>query len=129
MQVSVLPRMRVVAAPRDVIGASAQRRRTIPTPAPSCDSAFNPDLRPERYQPYLCGNGTYNMEATLIFTTGHDGIKAFFHDDGYFSYPALVLYGCLYFVFAVVTYGIAVPSGLFVPCILTGAAFGASLRP
>ena len=61
---------------------------------------------------------------SLIFTTGHDGIKAFFHDEANFSWEALLLYGCLYFWFAVVTYGIAVPSGLFVPCILTGSAFG-----
>lgn len=28
------------------------------------------------------------------------------------------------FILAVITYGIAVPSGLFVPCILMGCSFG-----
>ena len=36
----------------------------------------------------------------------------------------LCLFCAMYFVLAVVTYGMAVPSGLFVPCILIGASMG-----
>jgi len=36
----------------------------------------------------------------------------------------LILFCFVYFVLAVITYGMAVPSGLFVPCILIGASMG-----
>ena len=56
---------------------------------------------------------------------GQEGaILAFFHSPGRFDKAALAAYMCLAFVLAVVTYGAQVPSGLFVPCILMGGAFG-----
>lgn len=36
----------------------------------------------------------------------------------------LCLFCAMYFLLAVITYGMAVPSGLFVPCILIGASMG-----
>ena len=36
----------------------------------------------------------------------------------------LLLFFPIYFLLATWTYGVFVPSGLFVPCILTGAAWG-----
>jgi len=86
-----------------------------------------------KYIPFTCPNGTYNQMATIIFTTQEDGIHALFHDDAArsddarhyiptFEPTVLLTYGCMYFFLAVYTYGLAVPSGLFVPSILTGSA-------
>lgn len=41
-----------------------------------------------------------------------------------FSSGALFVFFVPYCVMACITYGIAVPSGLFVPSLLSGAAFG-----
>jgi H+/Cl- antiporter ClcA len=68
----------------------------------------------------------FNTYATLSLQgEGQEGaILAFFHSPGRFDKAALAAYACLAFVLAVVTYGAQVPSGLFVPCILMGGAFG-----
>ncbi len=34
------------------------------------------------------------------------------------------LFALFYFILATWTYGLSVPSGLFIPCLLTGAAWG-----
>lgn len=43
---------------------------------------------------------------------------------GAYNLATLGIFFCVYFLLACLTYGLGVPSGLFVPCILTGATFG-----
>jgi H+/Cl- antiporter ClcA len=90
----------------------------------------------ELFQSYQCGNssdfavsGLYNEMATLSFTGGEKIIKTLLHshstfDEPVFSAACLLCYLPVYFVLAVVTYGVKVPSGLFVPGIILGATFG-----
>eukprot|EP00538_Stauroneis_constricta_P004281 CAMPEP_0119571748 /NCGR_PEP_ID=MMETSP1352-20130426/44275_1 /TAXON_ID=265584 /ORGANISM="Stauroneis constricta, Strain CCMP1120" /LENGTH=883 /DNA_ID=CAMNT_0007621431 /DNA_START=162 /DNA_END=2814 /DNA_ORIENTATION=+ len=73
----------------------------------------------------------YNEVASLIFTEADVAIKQLFHfregggdDNSTFSSGALFLFFVPYMIMATVVYGIAVPSGLFVPSLLSGAAFG-----
>ena len=75
-------------------------------------------------QPFLCPNGTYNDMATLFFNDQETAIKQLFHDSGVFSLLSLGIFFILFFIMACWTYGASVPSGLFVPCILCGAAYG-----
>ncbi|KAL3909602.1 MAG: hypothetical protein SGARI_002523 [Bacillariaceae sp.] len=67
--------------------------------------------------PFLCDPQTeYNELASLIFTEPGDAIRLLFHLHKHaFSTAALLLFFFFYITMAVVTYGIAVPSGLFVP--------------
>jgi len=82
--------------------------------------------------PFRCEKGKeYNEVASLIFTEADIAIKQLFHfresganDASTFSSAALFLFFVPYMVLASITYGIAVPSGLFVPSLLSGAAFG-----
>jgi chloride channel 7 len=82
--------------------------------------------------PYRCVKGKeYNEVASLMFTEADTAIKQLFHfresganDTSTFSSAALFLFFVPYIVMASLTYGIAVPSGLFVPSLLSGAAFG-----
>lgn len=83
--------------------------------------------------PFRCEAGKeYNEVASLFFTDADTAIKQLFHfrengeDDvsSTFSSAALFLFFFPYIAMATVTYGIAVPSGLFVPSLLSGAAFG-----
>jgi len=50
--------------------------------------------------------------------------RLFFHSKADFTVPVLLAYLVATFFMACITYGIAVPSGLFVPCILMGSAVG-----
>ncbi|KAL0603341.1 LOW QUALITY PROTEIN: Chloride transport protein 6 [Plecturocebus cupreus] len=73
---------------------------------------------------FFCPNDTYNDMATLFFNPQESAILQLFHQDGTFSPVTLALFFVLYFLLACWTYGISVPSGLFVPSLLCGAAFG-----
>jgi len=67
----------------------------------------------------------YNEIASLFFNDGNAAIKLLFHMHHHtFSLGALFLFFVFYISLATVTYGIAVPSGLFVPSLLSGAALG-----
>jgi len=83
--------------------------------------------------PFRCVPGKeYNEVASLILTEADVAIKQLFHfrevDSGgggqTFSSGALFLFFLQYTTMAMITYGIAVPSGLLVPSFLSGAAFG-----
>jgi chloride channel 7 len=86
----------------------------------------------EALVPFQCVAGKeYNEVASLIFTDADTAIKQLFHfreagqdDSSTFSSAALFLFFLPYIALATLTYGIAVPSGLFVPSLLSGAAFG-----
>lgn len=67
----------------------------------------------------------YNELASLIFTEPGVAIRQLFHLHKHaFSDAALFIFFIPYIGMAVVVYGIAIPSGLFVPSLLSGAAFG-----
>jgi chloride channel 7 len=86
----------------------------------------------EALVPFKCiPKKEYNEVASLIFTEADTAIKQLFHfreagkdDSSTFSSAALFLFFLPYITMAVGVYGIAVPSGLFVPSLLSGAAFG-----
>jgi len=86
----------------------------------------------EALVPYQCERGKeYNEVASLIFTDADVAIKQLFHfreagenDIATFSSAALFLFFLPYITMATFVYGIGVPSGLFVPSLLSGAAFG-----
>ncbi|XP_034393535.1 chloride transport protein 6 isoform X2 [Cyclopterus lumpus] len=73
---------------------------------------------------FFCTNKTYNDMATLLFNPQEAAIHQLFHQDGTFSPVTLSVFFLLYFLLACWTYGVSVPSGLFVPSLLCGAAFG-----
>uniref|UniRef100_A0A3Q2DI11 Chloride channel 6 n=1 Tax=Cyprinodon variegatus TaxID=28743 RepID=A0A3Q2DI11_CYPVA len=73
---------------------------------------------------FFCSNQTYNDMATLFFNPQEAAIHQLFHQDGTFSPATLSIFFLLYFLLACWTYGVSVPSGLFVPSLLCGAAFG-----
>ena len=80
---------------------------------------------------FRCEESQYNEVASLIFTDADTAIKQLFHfreagvdDASTFSSAALFFFFIPYISLATIVYGIAVPSGLFVPSLLSGAAFG-----
>ncbi|PIO16351.1 hypothetical protein AB205_0009200, partial [Aquarana catesbeiana] len=73
---------------------------------------------------FFCPNDTYNDMATLFFNPQESAILQLFHQEGTFSPITLSFFCSMYFLLSCWTYGISVPSGLFVPSLLCGAAFG-----
>ena len=59
-----------------------------------------------------------------VISAAGRSIKMLFHSSEKFTDLSLLYFAVVYFVLACVTYGIAVPSGLFVPSLLAGAAVG-----
>lgn len=82
--------------------------------------------------PFNCIPGKqYNEVASLFFCEADVAIRQLFHfretgetDSATFSSAALFLFFIPYITLASLVYGIAVPSGLFVPSLLAGASFG-----
>jgi chloride channel 7 len=80
---------------------------------------------------FHCPEGHYNQLASLYFTSGDMAMRQLFHFrevDGMgeqsFTTGPLILFFLPYFFLAAITSGVAAPAGLFVPTLLSGAAFG-----
>ena len=75
---------------------------------------------------FNCKKGVeYNEMASLIFTDAGSAVHLLFHAGvDAFSPSSLIVFAVLYLSLASLVYGIAVPSGLFVPSLLGGAALG-----
>eukprot|EP00271_Cylindrocystis_brebissonii_P007457 TRINITY_DN21013_c0_g1_i1.p1 TRINITY_DN21013_c0_g1~~TRINITY_DN21013_c0_g1_i1.p1 ORF type:complete len:847 (-),score=132.91 TRINITY_DN21013_c0_g1_i1:1176-3716(-) len=78
------------------------------------------------FKSFNCPDGHYNDLASLNFNTNDDIIRNLFSSgtENEFSYLSLSLTLVTIYSLALITYGISVPSGLFVPAILCGATYG-----
>jgi chloride channel 7 len=85
----------------------------------------------EKLVQFQCGDGYYNQLASIFFTSGDTAMRQLFHfrevnGGGLNSFTSapLILFFIPYFLLASVTSGVLAPAGLFVPTLLSGAAFG-----
>lgn len=69
---------------------------------------------------FYCPVGQYNEMASLFFNTQEKSIKELFHNELPYSLLALTLFFIVYYFLALITFGAAIPSGLFVPGLLIG---------
>lgn len=89
------------------------------------------DCRPLGNDPTLnpvqlfCEDNEYNAAAALWFQTPESSVKALFHDPpGSHQIATLIAFVPIYFFLSNITYGLNVSLGIFIPCLLTGAAWG-----
>ncbi len=83
-------------------------------------------------RPFQCkGTTSYNELASLYFQSWDDSLRILFHLPMYletgepvFTNEALLGFFVPYFVLAFMTFGASVPSGLFIPSLLSGATLG-----
>ncbi|GER47495.1 chloride channel [Striga asiatica] len=82
--------------------------------------------RSGNFKQFNCPNGHYNDLATLLLTTNDDAVRNIFsvNTPKEFQIFSLLIFFSLYCVLGLITFGIAVPSGLFLPIILMGSAYG-----
>jgi len=80
---------------------------------------------------FKCPNGQYNQLASLFLASPDVALQQFFHFpevQGYsanaFDTNALLLFFLAYFFFAAISYGTFCPTGLFIPTLMAGAAYG-----
>merc|ERR1712054_738958 len=83
-------------------------------------------LSPEIATQFNCAPHEFDTVATMVFNDAESSIKYMFHASGKCgpSPAALAAYFPVYLLLTCLIYGIAVPSGLFVPGILSGAIYG-----
>ncbi|XP_027193252.1 chloride channel protein CLC-c-like isoform X3 [Cicer arietinum] len=78
------------------------------------------------YKIFQCPPGYYNDLASLFLNTNDDAIRNLFSPkiNKEFHISSLFIFFAAVYFLGIITYGIAVPSGLFIPVILAGAAYG-----
>ncbi|KAG6384122.1 hypothetical protein SASPL_156077 [Salvia splendens] len=93
------------------------------------DSSCPSTGREGNFKQFNCPKGHYNDLATLLLTTNDDAVRNIFsiNTASEFNIVSLVIFFALYCVLGLITFGIAVPSGLFLPIILMGSAYGRML--
>lgn len=106
-----------------------------PTPPPSLQVAGTKFVAFYcKRQPYdQNGNPQeYNQLATLLFSSSENAIKQLFYfkndpfDESFqdFDFSVLIIFGLVFGFLTCIVFGLSVPSGVFIPVLLTGAALG-----
>eukprot|EP00758_Cryptobia_borreli_P003024 Tbor_TRINITY_DN3464_c0_g1::TRINITY_DN3464_c0_g1_i1::g.3780::m.3780/K05016/CLCN7; chloride channel 7 len=78
----------------------------------------------KRIKRFGCFADEYNDMATYFFRPLEDSIHLLTHTDYPIKALTMGLYFVLFYIFTILVYGIHVPSGLFLPCLLLGAVLG-----
>ncbi|XP_031107532.1 chloride channel protein CLC-b-like isoform X2 [Ipomoea triloba] len=89
-----------------------------------CDSSSSTSTG--NLKQFNCPKGYYNDLATLLLTTNDDAVRNIFsvNTPSRFNISSLAIFFMLYCILGLITFGIAVPSGLFLPIILMGSSYG-----
>ena len=93
----------------------------------SCEKVNDMDLHETEFIQFTCKEGRYNPLATLLLNPEGSTIKAFLNKSAVFDYNPLLLHFLIWYLMTIITYGTAVPAGLFLPGILVGCALGRML--
>ncbi|KAJ4715765.1 Chloride channel protein [Melia azedarach] len=97
----------------------------IPCPADASVRCPNTDDS-GNYKSFQCPAGYYNDLASLFLNTNDDAIRNLLGTSTTreFHISTLFVFFAVVYLLGIVTYGIAIPSGLFIPVILAGACYG-----
>lgn len=72
-----------------------------------------------------CGDGEYNVLASIWFQTPEASVRSLFHDPpNTHNAVSLAVFVIIYFLLSSWTFGLSASIGLFIPSLLTGAAWG-----
>lgn len=82
--------------------------------------------RSGNFKNFQCPPGHYNDLASLFLNTNDDAIRNLFSGgtENEFYMSTLFIFFVAVYCLGLITYGVAVPAGLFVPVILAGASYG-----
>ncbi|KAJ8923258.1 hypothetical protein NQ315_001814 [Exocentrus adspersus] len=90
------------------------------------DNCKSSGVNPTKYPTQLyCPDGQYNALASIWFQTPEASVRSLFHDPpDTHNALSLTAFVITYFFLAAWTFGLASSNGLFIPTLLTGAAWG-----
>ncbi|KAL6011321.1 hypothetical protein ACLOJK_001767 [Asimina triloba] len=90
------------------------------------DSVCPTTGRTGNFKQFNCPAGYYNDLASLLHSTNDDAVRNIFSTSTptEFRISSLFLFFALYCILGLFTFGIATPSGLFLPIILMGSGYG-----
>jgi len=72
-----------------------------------------------------CNDGEYHVIGAIWFQTPEQSVRSLLHDPpGSHHLSTLAVFFVIYFILNCWTYGLSVSSGVFIPTLLTGAAWG-----
>jgi len=72
-----------------------------------------------------CNDGQYHVLGAIWFQTPEQSVRSLFHDPpGSHRLATLGIFFVIYYLLCCWTYGLSVSSGIFIPLLLTGAAWG-----
>ena len=71
---------------------------------------------------YLCPENSYNTLASLLFNTEGETLRYFFSHDAEIKAWVSFIFFLYWFIFTLISYGTAVPAGLFFPGMLIGCS-------
>ncbi|EJW85666.1 chloride channel protein 7 [Wuchereria bancrofti] len=72
-----------------------------------------------------CRKGQYSAVANLFFQSPEESVKSLFHSPtNSYAASTLLIFAVEYYFLSLWTYGLSVPSGIFIPTLLTGASWG-----
>ncbi|KAE9601781.1 putative chloride channel, voltage gated [Lupinus albus] len=82
--------------------------------------------RSGNYKKFQCPPDHYNDLASLIFNTNDDAIRNLLskNTNDEFEFSSMLIFFMTCFFLSILSYGVVVPAGLFVPVIVTGASYG-----
>ncbi|KAI3518243.1 hypothetical protein L1887_06761 [Cichorium endivia] len=85
--------------------------------------------RMRNFKQFNCPKGHYNDLATLLLTTNDDAVRNIFSIKTSTQYHtiSLLIFFILYCILGLITFGISVPSRLFLPILLMGSSYGRML--
>lgn len=73
---------------------------------------------------YNCPPGEINELGSLLFGSREESIKDVLTDPAAFAPNTLLSLGLLFLCLMIVTFGVALPTGMFMPTVLVGSSFG-----
>ncbi|XP_028762816.1 chloride channel protein CLC-c-like [Neltuma alba] len=99
--------------------------RCVPCP-PNLGDKCPTRGRSGNYKSFQCPPNHYNDLASLFFSPNDDTIRNLLtpSSDKEFQISTLATFFVVIYFLGIITYGIAIPSGLFIPVILAGASYG-----
>lgn len=92
-----------------------------------CEKEMNSSESHTEFIQYTCESDEFNPLATLLLNPEGNTIRAFMSKEAIFAYNPLLLHFLIWFLMTIMTYGTAVPAGLFLPGILIGCSLGRML--
>ncbi|CAH8658409.1 unnamed protein product [Schistosoma curassoni] len=73
----------------------------------------------------MCADNEFNSISSLLFSTPERSLRTLLHDPPMtYSISVLTIFVLVYYFLACITYGLSVPTGLFIPSLLIGAGWG-----